>query len=182
VVFRHDDAPGRVALGRRIAQLCRERRLRLVVSGDARLAAALGAGLHLCGGRRDRPIRVPGLLTSSAHGIAELRRARGARAAACFLSPAFPTASHPGARALGPLRWARLAATAAASPASIIKPPLILALGGVNGATLARLPQRLCAGAGAIGALGACGAKATVFRNCHDEATRPVAGLVWPRS
>src|SRR5271156_2821272 len=50
-VRRHDGEPGHAALGRDLARLCRARRLRLVVAGDPRLAAALGAGGHLRGGR-----------------------------------------------------------------------------------------------------------------------------------
>ena len=52
VVLRDDAAPGRAALGRALARLCRARGLALSVAGDWRLAAALGAGLHLRGGRR----------------------------------------------------------------------------------------------------------------------------------
>ncbi len=50
VVLRHDGEPGRAALGRALARLCRRRRLALVVAGDVRLAAALGAGVHLRNG------------------------------------------------------------------------------------------------------------------------------------
>ncbi len=166
VVFRHDGAPDRAALGRRIAALCRERRLLLVVAGDSRLAARLGAGLHLRAGRRPDSRRAPLALTSSAHGKADLRRAARAGAAICFLSPAFPTASHPGAPALGPARWAALARQASRCAALARQAeaggPVIMALGGINGRSVRRLPRRACAGAGAIGALGetpgsACG-------------------------
>jgi len=110
IVLRHDGAPGRKALGRDLARICRERRLMLVVAGDARLAARLHAGLHLRRGRRPRAgIRPGGLVTSSAHSIGELARARRAGAALVFLSPVFPTLSHTGVPALGPVRWARMA-------------------------------------------------------------------------
>jgi thiamine-phosphate pyrophosphorylase len=145
VVLRHDTDPDRAALGRDLALLCRARRLVLVVAGDARLAAALGAGVHLRGGRwpdARRPGR--GLVTSSAHGAAELRRAWRAGAGLVFLSPAFPTTSHPGAPPLGPLRWA---AQARGVPAAVG------ALGGVSGASVRRLPRGLCRAVGAIGAL-----------------------------
>lgn len=150
VVLRHDTEPGRAALGRDLARLCRARRLKLVVAGDPRLAAALGAGMHLRGGRR--PAGTPAawrrrrgaLLTSSAHGMAELRRAALAGADLAFLSPAFATRSHPDAAALGPLRWGRLARGAALA---------VAALGGIDGASIRRLPRGLCRGAGAIGAL-----------------------------
>jgi len=147
VVFRHDGAPDRAALGRRLARLCRHRRLVLVVAGNARLAASLGAGMHLRAGHWTGPIRVKRLVTSSAHNERELRRARLAGADACFLSPVFGTASHPGGAALGVLRWTRLAVQA--SRRGIV----VLALGGIDGRTVRRLPRGACSGAGAIGAL-----------------------------
>ena len=57
VVLRHDGEPGRAALGRDLARICRARRLALVVAGDVRLAAALGAGVHLRAGRWPAPLR-----------------------------------------------------------------------------------------------------------------------------
>jgi len=146
VVLRHDNEPGRAALGRALARTCRARRLALVVAGDARLAAALGAGIHLRGGRWPGLVRLHrSPLTSSAHSLPELRRAARAGASLAFLSPAFATASHPDAGALGPMRWAALARRA---------PLPVLALGGITGASAQRLPRHLCRGAGAIGALG----------------------------
>src|SRR5262245_29891280 len=93
VVFRHDGEPGRAALGHDLRKLCRQRRLALVVAGDPRLAATLGAGMHLRAGRWPTVIRRPGLITSSAHSLTDLRRAWQAGAALAFLSPAFPTVS-----------------------------------------------------------------------------------------
>jgi thiamine-phosphate pyrophosphorylase len=65
-----------------------------------------------------------------------------------ILSPVFPTRSHPGAPALGPLRWAALARRAAGP---------VVALGGVDGARARRLPRRT-AGLAAIDALGGAAA------------------------
>jgi thiamine-phosphate pyrophosphorylase len=146
VVLRHDGDPGRVALGRDLAAICRQRRLILVVAGDPRLAAALHAGVHLRGGRPSSLIRCRGAVTSSAHSVTQARLAARAGAALIFLSPAFPTASHAGAPALGPLRWAALARRTGASGR-------IAALGGIDGASIRRLPANLCHAAGAIGAL-----------------------------
>jgi thiamine-phosphate pyrophosphorylase len=138
VVFRHDDAPDRAALGRRIAALCRARRLALAVAGDWRLAAALHAGVHLRGGYgRITPGAVN---TASVHSVAELVRARR-RGALPVLSPAFATPSHPGAAALTPWRWSRLAGQEGA-----------VALGGITGGNVGRLGS-FCRGMGAIGAL-----------------------------
>jgi thiamine-phosphate pyrophosphorylase len=149
VVLRHDGEPERPALGRDLARICRARRLALVVAGDLRLAAALGAGVHLRGGHwpgvvAHPPARRGRLITSSAHGLADLRRARAGGAALVFLSPAFGTASHPGAVALGPVRWSGLARSARLQ---------VAALGGMDGLRIRRLPRALCAAVGAIGAL-----------------------------
>jgi thiamine-phosphate pyrophosphorylase len=149
VVLRHDGEPDRAALGRDLARICRRRRLVLVVAGDGRLAASLGAGVHLRSGRWPDAVRPTGrrrnrLITSSAHSSRDLRRAWRAGADLAFLSPAFPTASHPTAAALGPLRWSRLARAS--------KVP-VAALGGMNGASVRRLSRRACGAMGAIGAL-----------------------------
>jgi thiamine-phosphate pyrophosphorylase len=144
VVLRHDGEPGRAALGRDLARLCRARRLALVVAGDTRLAAAVGAGVHLRAGRWPDVLRRAGPITSSAHTYADLVRGRRAGAALAFLSPAFPTPSHPGAAVLGPVRWSLLA-RATSTP--------VAALGGVDGANVRRLSRGLCQAVGAIGAL-----------------------------
>ena len=105
VVLRHDGESGRARLGHDLAKICRSRRLALVVAGDARLAAALGAGMHLRAGRWPGVQRRRGLITSSAHGLADLLRARRAGASLAFLSPAFPTlkSSRCGGPGSGPL-------------------------------------------------------------------------------
>lgn len=145
VVLRHDQDPARLALGRDLARICRDRRLVLVVAGDSRLAARLGAGVHLRGGRRSGPRGRRGLVTSSAHTIPSLLAARSAGAELVFLSPAFATASHRGAPGLGPLRWAIMARAAAGLR--------VAALGGIDGLSVLRLPARRLAAVGAIGAL-----------------------------
>jgi thiamine-phosphate pyrophosphorylase len=145
VVFRHDEDPDRAALGVAVARICRDRRLVLVVAGNTRLAAALHAGCHLREGRRSghaAPRRGP--ITSSAHRAADIARARRAGANLVFLSPIFPTASHPGAKTLGALRWSRLASRSGISMA---------ALGGIDGRSVSRLPRRYCHAVGAIGAM-----------------------------
>jgi len=145
VVLRHDAAADRAQLGVDLARLCRARRLLLVVAGDVRLAAALRAGVHLRAGHWPGVLRPRcGLVTSSAHDGGDLVRARRAGAALAFLSPCFPTASHPDAAGLGPLRWSRLARDAGMP---------VAALGGIDGGSVRRLPSTLCRAAGAIGAL-----------------------------
>jgi len=147
VVLRDDAAPGRAALARDLARICRARRNALVVAGDVRLARAVGAGLHLRGGHRLRGMAgLRGKLTSSAHGMADLVRAARAGAGIVFLSPAFATASHPGAAAMGPARWNAMARRA---PAGLV----VGALGGIDGRSVRRLAGLRCAAA--IGALAA---------------------------
>jgi thiamine-phosphate pyrophosphorylase len=145
VVFRHDDAPDRAALAGAVAKLCRAKKIPLVVAGDARLAAALRAGVHLRQGRREvfGKLRGGRLVTASAHNIAELRRARRAGADIVFVSPVFPTTSHVGARVLGVFGFLRMARAAGAA-----KP---YGLGGIDGDSVRRL-GRFCSGAGAIDA------------------------------
>lgn len=140
VVFRHDGVAGRTALLRRVARQCRERRAALVVAGAAEGAPG-GVGRHLRSGRGSGGAQR--LVTSSAHGAADLVRARRAGAALAFLSPVFPTASHSGARTLGPAAFARMALRAGLP---------VLALGGISGRSARRLPRSV-AGAGAIHAL-----------------------------
>ncbi len=145
VVYRHDSAPERAQLGRALARLCRARRIRLVVAGDARLAARLGAGVHLRGGRWPGSVRCArGFCTASAHSQPELARARRMGARVIFLSPVFATRSHPGAPGLGAYGFRRLARAAPGHVAC--------ALGGVNGANVRRL-GKACRGVGAIEAL-----------------------------
>ena len=143
-----------------LALLCRRRGLVLLVGGDGAAALRHRAGLHLPDravatrllpfllARRRRRVARP-ILSAAAHGRAGLVRARRLGADAVLLSPAFPTASHPGAPAMGPLRWAALASLAGRAA---------IALGGVSAETAGRLPRRghgRAAGLAAIGALAA---------------------------
>lgn len=148
VVLRHDHDPTRPTLARDLARICRARRLFLVVAGDVRLAAASKAGTHLRDGRWAGPVRSIGVVTSSAHSVSSLRRAKAAGAQLVFLSPAFATASHIGAPGLGRLRWSGMARRLPAG-----RTFAIAALGGIDGRTIRRLPVRLVHAAGAIGAL-----------------------------
>ena len=143
IVFRHDSAPDRATLGAALAALCRARKITLVVAGDTRLAAALHAGVHLRGGQRHGflPLSRHVLITASAHNQAQLHRAKRAGAKIVFISPVFPTASHPSAPVLGIYGFQTLARRAGRA-----KP---FALGGIEGNTIRRLGDS-CAGCGAI--------------------------------
>jgi thiamine-phosphate pyrophosphorylase len=152
VILRHRDAAERGRLARRLAAPCRRRGLTLIIAADARLADAVRAGgLHLSeamlrhGGRGWRLWRRPGwLVTAAAHSPAAIRAAAGAGVDAVLLSPVFPTASHPAAAALGPLRFAALVRQS---------PIPVYALGGVTAATAPRLAGSGAAGFAAIGGL-----------------------------
>ncbi len=144
--MRHDSAPGRAELAPRLARLCRARGLGLSIARDAALALRLGAGLHLADGMSPPllwRLHGRGLLTAAAHGRAALARARRMGADLALLSPLFPTASHPGARPLGTVRFAGLARRAGIP---------VAALGGVTGA---RMTAAARAGAVAVAAVGA---------------------------
>jgi thiamine-phosphate pyrophosphorylase len=147
VVYRHDFAPERAVLGLAVARLCRAKKIALVVAGDTRLAARLGAGVHLRKGQRGRCkilLRKGGLLTSSVHNTVEMSKARRAGCDILFASPVFPTASHPGGAVLGGFGFRQLAARAPGAK--------LYALGGIQGGNVRSL-GRYCRGAGAIDAL-----------------------------
>jgi thiamine-phosphate pyrophosphorylase len=114
IVFRHYSLvrAERRRLFEQIRRIAKERRLVLLVAGASMPG---GDGTH------GRPGR--GLRSASAHNLRELRAAERAGADLVFLSPVYPTRSHPGARSLGPRRFALIAHQA--------KVPVI-ALGGMN--------------------------------------------------
>lgn len=139
VVFRHYATPAaeRRRLWRRVLRIARARGLVLVRAGADRLPGEMGT--H---GRRGAGVR-----TWPAHSRAEARAGRRAGADLLFVSPVFPTRSHPGAPALGPVRARAIGAGLGA--------PLI-ALGGMDAKRFRRL--RGFGGWAAIDAL-ATGAK-----------------------
>jgi thiamine-phosphate pyrophosphorylase len=121
VVFRHYglDQSERRELFERVRRVARRRRLLLLAGAGLR-----GDGVH--GGRG------AGLSSASAHNLRELRTAERSGADLVFLSPAFPTRSHPGARALGPVRFGLIAAQARVP---------VIALGGMEPRQARRLPH-----------------------------------------
>lgn len=149
VVLRHRDPAARARLARALAPVCRARGLVLLIAGDGPLAARVGAaGVHLpearAGEARGWRRRHPGwLITAAAHGARALHAAARAGADAAVLSPVFATASHPDARPLGPLRFARLARQCSLP---------VYALGGVTAATATALKN-----SGAVGIAGVSG-------------------------
>ncbi|MDB5707638.1 MAG: thiamine monophosphate synthase [Sphingomonas bacterium] len=125
IVFRHHATPPdrRRALFARVAAVARRRRLMLVRAGREWLGAE--GGVH-------GPARpgAGGIRTWAAHSRAEAVAGKRAGATILFVSPVYPTRSHPDARAIGPLQ-------AAAIGRGLGLPTI--ALGGVDAKRFTRL-------------------------------------------
>jgi thiamine-phosphate pyrophosphorylase len=150
VVVRAFGAKDAEAQGRTLRQLARARRLIFLVGADADLAQRLGAdGVHL-------PERLMGLaprlrqahpnwlITTAAHGSRAIAQAGRLKLDAALVSPVFASDSPSAGRPLGPLRFAQLARQARLP---------VVALGGIDAATAARLTSSHAAGLAAIGGL-----------------------------
>lgn len=126
IVFRHYrlHPTARRALFRQVQAIARRRGLALLLAGTARQARAWRAdGWHGGGGRTvgTPPRRM--LHTVSAHDLPQIRAAERTGVDLVFLSPLFPTRSHPGGNVLGKVRFGLLSRQA--------RTPLI-ALGGMT--------------------------------------------------
>jgi len=150
VIVREIDALQRGELVRRLRPVCRRRRIALLVAADADLARQAD-GLHLSettvrrGPRHWRRSCRPGMLVSAAaHSAGAIRRAAALGVDAVLVGPVFATASHPEARPIGPLRFARLVR---------LSPLPAYALGGIDETRARRLLNSGAAGFAAIGAL-----------------------------
>lgn len=120
IVFRHK-ASGRSERRRlfdRVRRIARARGLILLLAASDAKARRWGAD----GAHHRRP-HAPRRGTAPAHDLREIRAAERSGAGAIFLSPLHPTRSHPGAPALGRMRFAALA-RATRLP--------VIALGGVD--------------------------------------------------
>jgi thiamine-phosphate pyrophosphorylase len=138
VIFRHYHLPDaeRFALFRRIARICHSRGHILVLAGRNDWSAD---GVH--GRPRVRPHQI---LTMPVHSVTEIRRAEALGADLVFLSPLFPTRSHPGARALGIMQFSRLAKLTGGTKA--------VALGGMTRSKAQAITRRVAYGWAAIDA------------------------------
>lgn len=139
LIYRHYHLPPAERRARfdHVAKLARRYGHVVVLSGTPREARRWRADGHYCSpaqagasggnrkaaGLRPPPARGSNLRLVTAHSLAEVARARRARADAILLSPVFATRSHPGARTLGPLRFRLLAARAGVP---------VIALGGMT--------------------------------------------------
>ncbi len=148
VIFRHYAHTEREALGAALRELARRRRLIFLVAGDPRLAARLHAdGFHAPQRLAHRIAAARwllprGIVTMAVHDAPGLAAARRYRPDSILISPAFATASHPGAVALGPVRFAALAQAA---------PMPVIALGGMSASALTRLKDARPHGFAGIG-------------------------------
>jgi thiamine-phosphate pyrophosphorylase len=138
VVFRHYDWPkgNRRKLLAQIAAVARRPRPGFGFPPPPARAGGVHRPAHAAGrGTAGSRGAGRGLVTASAHGRRELLQAFARGADLVFLSPVFPTRSHPGARSLGPVRFG-LAVRGAPGP--------VIALGGL---TLARARRMAALGA-----------------------------------
>jgi len=131
-IFRHYHLSPRERLARyrALRRLAKARAHLVILSGSAAAARKWHAdGWY--GPPGSPGVGGPRLLAlATVHDLREIARANCAGAHAALLSPVFPTRSHAGAAALGPLRF-RLMALRAAMP--------VIALGGINARSARRL-------------------------------------------
>jgi len=146
VIVRSRDPAKRAQWTRALMALARSRGLLVLIANDAALASRCGAdGLHLSEATarealRWRAVRPNWFISAAAHSLRAAILAKFVDA--IVLSPVFETRSHPGRRAMTPVRGNRIARDVATP---------VYALGGVS----ARNAALLCgfAGIAAIGAL-----------------------------
>jgi thiamine-phosphate pyrophosphorylase len=121
IVFRHYglNVADRLTLFERVKALALKRQSMLLLAGSAALAKVWGAdGSHGLGGPTGGRFR-----SAPVHDLSEIRLAERAGASLLFLSPVYPTRSHPGGDVLGPARFSLLT-RATMSP--------VVALGGMS--------------------------------------------------
>ena len=143
IIIRDYDAPDRLIIAERASEAAHDCGLVVLVAGDALIARHVQAhGVHLPEYQaqlagRFRAEEPEWLVTVAAHGRKGLVAADRFGADAALLAPVFATASHPGAKTLGPVRFSALVRST--------KTP-VYALGGVTSIT-----ARGLRGSGAVG-------------------------------
>lgn len=136
----------------RLMRISQDFGLQLFIAGDAKLACEVGAdGVHLPEHLLGQPLawllqaRQKNLaITASVHSEAAMKRAACLPIDGVFLSPVFSTASHPDRKPLGVMRFTKLIQAS---------PQRVLALGGIDLQSIARLKNSGAYGVGVIGAL-----------------------------
>ncbi len=124
-VYRHYHLPDaeRIARYSALERLARARDHLVVLADSALTALEWGADGYYGAPLALTPRRDGLLAIATVHGVREIGQANRAGADAAMLSPVFASRSHPGAAALGPLRFRQLA--------SFARMPVI-ALGGMD--------------------------------------------------
>jgi thiamine-phosphate pyrophosphorylase len=148
IVLRARDQYRRRDLAVALARIAHARALFLLIADDPDLARS-AHGVHFPEAHMGaisywRARRPDWFLTASAHSLQAAQRAALFGADAVFLSPVFPTPSHPGRQVLTPIRL-RLIARETRVP--------LYALGGINAGNAQQLLGARLAGIAAIGGL-----------------------------
>lgn len=144
VIFRHYEmaADARRMLFQQVRRIGRQRGHIILLAGDERTARAWHAdGCHSRGHQRqsERSIR-----SAAVHNRAELAQSLRIDVDIVLISPMFATASHPGARPLGRMKFMALAKKANGAA--------VIALGGMTARKAANLDKRIVHGWAAIDA------------------------------
>lgn len=131
-IYRHYHLDGaqRLARFRELERIARARGHEIILADSALTAAEWGADGIYGAPRALWPRRAGLRRLATVHDPREIALANRLGADAVLLSPAFPTATHPGAAHLGPVRFRRLAAL------SLVP---VIALGGMDRRGAARL-------------------------------------------
>lgn len=146
VIFRHYelDQDSRLALFKRVQQICARRGHSLFLASDERLARRWRAdGFHSRAGSKSASRMQR---SAAVHNIRELAEAKRARADYILISPLYATRTHPGAKPLGPAVFRQLAMRRGSAR--------VIALGGMNAPRAAMQDRRLVHGWAAIDSLG----------------------------
>lgn len=152
IILRHYEWPRekRLALARETIRIARPRQVRVLVARNVDAALAAHAdGFHAPEALAHRIMafraaRPHALCTMAVHGERGLVAAARLGADAALLSLVFESASHAGAAALGPVRFAALAARSRVP---------VIALGGITRANVARLSGVNLCGVAVIGGI-----------------------------
>ena len=144
ILYRHFGAEDRAQQAARLSEISAQRGLLLLIAADPELALQVGAhGVHWPEAKRRQARRWASafaLQTTSAHSPAALRHAAAMGFDAAFLSTVFTSGSASAGKAMGPIRFRRLAQTVSLPT---------YALGGVDGKNAGRLA--LAGGLASIG-------------------------------
>lgn len=148
VIVRHRDLHERETLARQLAGPCAARGVKLLIADDLEMAQRVRAdGVHLPQKRMAaiaaaRARNPRWLVTGSAHGVASVCAAARFGADAILIAPVFATASHPGRRGMGLVRFAALSHAARTA---------VYALGGIDDVSVQKLSGLRLSGIALIG-------------------------------